>query len=337
MSQKSSLTPPTSIVSSICIIYSLLIIFWLCLRWLLFDRAWPLALINTTIFYFFLPLPILIVVAIYQRHKGAIIFLLVPLCVFLFFWGALFLPTLSSSLELSQGIKVMSYNVLFSNKTPDALASSIISALPDIVGFQELTPSIIESLKTNLLAIYPYHTFDLFESQGVGLLSRHPITSATKFPFPPSDLRALHTIIDWHGQPIHVFVAHLSANNFFNNPVSQLPQLALERYGQRAIQITRLEEELRLIEEPVILMCDCNLTDTSEAYFRLEQVLNDSYRAAGWGFGHTLHPPRMPFRVQRIDYVWHSDSFTSVNSYVGLAGGSDHHPVISTLVYNTED
>jgi vancomycin resistance protein VanJ len=315
--------------------YITFIVLWLLARAWLFDRVWPLAIITTSIFYIFLPLPILLLVALYQRHKWAVIALMLPICVFLFFWGSLFLPPAASTAgNPSQEIKAMSYNVLFSNETPEALANSIIFASPDIVGLQELTPEIIDSLKFNLLTTYPYHTFDRFKPHGVGLLSRYPILSADKFSFTPGDDRALHAIIDWHGQSVHVFVVHLSANNFFDHPLSQLPQLALARYEQRANQVTRLEEELSVIEEPVILMCDCNLTDTSEAYSRLEQVLNDSYRAAGWRFGHTLHAQGVPFPVQRIDYVWHSDSFTAVDSYVGLVGGSDHQPVISTLEYH---
>jgi endonuclease/exonuclease/phosphatase (EEP) superfamily protein YafD len=332
--------PSTStqrIVITVSLTYSLLVVLWLCLRWLFFDRFWPLAIINTTIFYFFVPLPILILITIYQRQKWAMTALLIPLFIFLSFWGNLFLPSASTTVEPAQEIKAMSYNVLFSNKTPDALAISIISASPDIIGFQELRPEIINSQKSNLSTTYLYHTFDMFEPRGVGLLSRYPIIEAVKFPFPPRNRLALHAAIDWDGQPVHVFVVHLSANNFFDNPLSQLPRLARERYGQRAGQITRLEEELSMIDEPVILMCDCNLTDTSEAYFRLKQILNDSYRSVGWGFGHTLHPPDLPFRVQRIDYVWHSDDFTPTHSYVGSAGGSDHHPVISTLGFTGQE
>ena len=337
MIHKPSTTFRQRIIFIVSAAYSSLVVLWLCLRWLFFDQLWPLAIINTTIFYFFLPLPILILITIYQRQKWATAALLIPLFTFLFFWGTLFLPQISTTIKPSQKITAMSYNVLFSNKTPDALAVSINSASPDIIGFQELRPAIINSLESNLSTTYPYHTFAMFDPRGVGLLSRYPIIEATKFSFPPRNRLALHTIIDWNGQPVHVFVVHLSANNFFDNPISQLPQLAMERYGQRAMQITRLEEELSMIDEPVILMCDCNLTDTSEAYARLKQMLNDSYRSAGWGFGHTLHPPDLPFRVQRIDYVWHSDDFTSESSYVGLAGGSDHHPVISTLAYNGKE
>ena len=324
--------------TTVCIAYSLLVIFWLFSRWLLFDQAWPLAIINTTIFYFFVPLPILILAALYQRHKWAIVALGLPVGVFLFFWGALFLPNPSPSTGASaQEIIAMSYNVLFSNQTPGALATSIVSASPEVIGFQELTPQIIDSLGSSLSEIYPYGTFDLFEPQGVGLLSRYPILSANKFSFPPRDNLALHTIIDWEGQPVHIFVVHFSANNFFDNSMAQLPQLALERYGQRANQITYLEKELSLIEEPIILMCDCNFTDTSEAYSRLNHVLNDSFRSAGWGFGHTLKPQGIPFRVQRIDYIWHNNNFAPINANVGLAGGSDHHPIISTLAYKGED
>ncbi len=324
----------------LCFSYSFLLIIWFILRWLMFDQFWPLAIINTTIFYFFLPLPILMLFTIMQRLKWSFIVLIFPLGIFVYFWGSLFLPPIdfaNNRTERKQ-LSAMSFNVLFSNQTPESLAASIESASPDIVGLQELAPHIVDSLKANTTDEYPYHTFDLFEPKGVGLLSRYPIISATKFYFPPRDDLALHTVIDVDGQLIHVFVVHFSANNFFDNPVSQLPGLATERYTHRANQIASLRKELKTVENPVILMCDCNFTDTSEVYFRLNQVLNDSYRSAGWGFGHTLHSGGLPFRVQRIDYVWHSDDFKTSTSYVvGQTGGSDHHPVISTLEYDGKD
>ncbi|WP_420642780.1 endonuclease/exonuclease/phosphatase family protein [Candidatus Leptofilum sp.] len=312
--------------------YSVGIGLWFGLRWLLFDRFWLLAIINTSIFYFFVPTPFLLFFAIYQHKRIAALSLILPTAIFLFFWGELFLPNLTSSPQGSaQELKAMSYNVLFSNPTPEAIAESINSASPDVIGFQELTPQIKDSLDFSLSETYPYNTFDVLGRQGVGLLSSYPILSVKQFPFPPNDQQALHAVIEWQDQPIHVFVVHFSANNFFDNPVSQLPELARERYGHRAKQITQIEKQLGQIDAPILLMCDCNFTDTSEAYFRLNKLLSDSFHSTGWGFGHTLHPTDFPIRVQRIDFVWHSDDLIPENSFVGLAGGSDHHPVISTF------
>ncbi|MCP4356739.1 MAG: hypothetical protein GY796_01820 [Chloroflexi bacterium] len=333
MSQKRFHTLNQNFITITIVAYTLLIVVWLLLRIIFFDTYWPIAIVNTTAVYCFLPLPILLLATLFISKKRVAAGLFIPLIAFLIFWGALFLPQSASITERSQPtIKIMSFNILGSNKSTAELIHAVTADTPDIVGFQELSPTSINAFKSEFQNSHPYHTFDIFEPRGVGLMSRFPITAVHKIPFPPYEL-ALHAIIDWEGQPVHIFVVHLSANNFFDNSLSQLPQLATERYGQRAYQITRLHEELAAIEAPILLLCDCNLTDTSKAYARMNSILIDSYKIAGWGLGHTLHPPGVPFRVQRIDYIWHSQEFVSTDSYVGLNGNSDHHPVIFTLMF----
>ena len=106
----------------------------------------------------------------------------------------------------------------------------------------------------------------------------------------------------------------------------------IRKAGNREKQIAILRIEITAIAGPVILMCDCNFTESSEAYGRLDALPDDSFRRAGRGFGRTLQPDTFPFRVQRIDYVWHGDELTAVDAYIGQSGGTDHHPVISALI-----
>ncbi len=107
--------------------------------------------------------------------------------------------------------------------------------------------------------------------------------------------------------------------------------LAKERYSRRESETIRLKQIMHELDQPVLLMCDCNMTDTSAAYARLRTALNDSFREAGWGFGHTFFPPQSPFPIQRIDYIWHSEDFTAIQAYVGQDGGSDHLPIVAKL------
>ena len=116
--------------------------------------------------------------------------------------------------------------------------------------------------------------------------------------------------------------------------MAEFVPLVLERYGRRAAEVTRIQEKIAGLDEPILLMCDCNLTDTSEAYARLDTVLDDSFREIGWGFGHTFYPPVAPSPIQRIDYVWHSDDFVAVKAFVGQDGGSDHLPIVAILGLN---
>lgn len=313
-------------------LYSAVILLWLALRYFFADAYWVLAIVNTSAFYCFAPLFLLLTPVILTRHKLAIGSLAIPLGVFLFLWGRLLIPAPPPS-DSSPFLEIMTFNVLISNTNTEKLIHAITAARPDVVGFQELSPTTSQAIRAQLAEYYPYATFDESQPRGVGLMSRFPITAVDRFPFPPKDL-ALHAEIDWNGQPVHVFVVHLSANNIFDNQsLRGLPQLTRERYAQRADQVTRLEDLLDAIPDPVILLCDCNFTDTSEAYGRLSTRLQDSYKKPGWGTGHTLYTQAVPFRVQRVDYVWHSDHFIALRSFVGQDGGSDHRPVVSTLSF----
>jgi endonuclease/exonuclease/phosphatase (EEP) superfamily protein YafD len=101
-------------------------------------------------------------------------------------------------------------------------------------------------------------------------------------------------------------------------------------YGFDA-EVARLEQELHAVRGAALLLCDCNLTDTSQAYAQLATFLSDSFREVGWGFGHSSFGQRAPYLAQRIDYVWHSEGLVALEAFIGPDGGSDHRPVIARL------
>jgi endonuclease/exonuclease/phosphatase (EEP) superfamily protein YafD len=313
--------------------YVTLIGVWLLLRAALGDRFWLLALINTAAEYLFVPLPFLLVAAAWKRNWSLLLGLTLPLVTFAILFGELFLPAaIQTSREGEQRLVFMSFNVLHLNKDYDAIVGAIRDMSPDIVGLQELSGQSTKALATALATEYPYHTLATFDPvRSVGLLSRFPIESVTTFSLPPLDL-SLHAIVRIDEQQVHAFVVHLSANNFAEYPVSELPYWVAERYARRAAEVVRLEQEIRPLGEPVVMLCDCNMTSTSETYTHLATFLNDSFREVGWGFGHTLYSGPVLALSIRIDYVWHSNDFVAIRSAPGRLGGSDHVPIVAELV-----
>jgi len=312
------------------ILYTFTIATWLILRLAFFDQFWPLALANTATEYLFVPLPLFIILTIWKQRWRLFVPLSIPIIAFAALFGELFLPSFASPETDELSITAMSFNVLYKNQMYDAIASSIHAASPDLIGLQELTePNAIHII--NLLKDeYPYYAYKPKDGISVGLLSRSPIEKADAFPLPPMDL-ALHAVINSEGERVHVFVIHLSPNNLFDYPTSEFVPLAIERYNRRANEVARLKDIISGLNEPVLLMCDCNLTDTSEAYAILDTFLDDSFREAGWGFGHTLQPRQAPFPIQRIDYVWHSADFAATEAFVEQDGASDHLPMVAKL------
>jgi endonuclease/exonuclease/phosphatase (EEP) superfamily protein YafD len=211
------------------------------------------------------------------------------------------------------------------------MATAIRQNSPDIIGFEEMHSYHYEGLKAELGIDYPYVAPEPETLVGgVGLLSRYPIEFAETFPLPPRNL-TLHAVLNINDARVHVFVVHLSPNNFFGYPVDQWLGLFEERYASRASETAQLKTMITAIAEPVIMVCDCNLADTSQAYETLRSFLTDTHREIGWGFGHTLIRPPYTVRTQRLDYVWHNAAFAATNITIGPQGGSDHLPVTAHL------
>jgi len=312
-------------------IYVALIALWLVLRAIFFDQIWWLALLNTFAIYLFVPLPLLLLAGLCRRHWALVFGLAIPTTAFFAVFGILLLPKPTTLQTHDATITAMTFNVLTSNKDTDALVSAIRVAQPDILGMQELTSGKRAGLRAAFSNELPYHTFDRPTSFGnVGLMTRFPIETARPITLPTGQ-PALYARLHVNGQRLHVFVAHLTPNHLFKNPAINLQTAASDAFARRADEIAFLREELHGVSEPALLLCDCNLTDTSQAYTELRSFLSDSFREAGWGLRNTNYASDIPFPMQRIDYVWHNAGLSAIAAEVGQAGGSDHLPVVVRL------
>ena len=132
-------------------------------------------------------------------------------------------------------------------------------------------------------------------------------------------------MLDVEGTPVAVYAAH--------------PPPPENRALPWAYDATTRDEELRRLREdyladeqgPVLLLCDCNMSDQSDVYKAMDAVLDDAFWEAGQGLGFTFQGG-LPFPFLRIDYVWHSDHFTPLGfEVVNDAGTSDHRPIVAEL------
>jgi endonuclease/exonuclease/phosphatase (EEP) superfamily protein YafD len=316
----------------LCWSYTLLIVLWLVLRIWVFDRLWWVALLNTLALYLFVPLVVLIPLALWRHRWPALLALALPIAGFISIIGVALLPR-SAAPPPTPGptITVMSFNLLARNRDIAAITAAIQANAPDLVGVQELTAETETKLAQALLPTYPYHVrlpADL--RAGVGLFSRHPLEDLLAYPLPPMHL-SLRGRVRIDDRALQIYVVHLSPNNMLGYPLREFPTLTAARYAARAAETTQLQQALQTSELPTMVLCDCNLTETSEDYVRLQQAATDSFREASWGFGHTLRVGQFPLPVQRIDYIWHTAGVVAVEAWVGPDGGSDHLPVSAKL------
>jgi endonuclease/exonuclease/phosphatase (EEP) superfamily protein YafD len=177
-------------------------VLWLLLRLVFFDTIWWLALLNTGALYLFLPLPILLGLALIRRCWRVLPALALPAAGFAWLFGALFLPAWPpAQLPVTPSLSVITFNLLYRNRDYAAIGATIAGARPDIIGIQELSRRQMTALRELLRPDYPYAQFHKPGNEaGVGLFSRYPITAATGFPLPPRNL-ALHAIVPTPAPP----------------------------------------------------------------------------------------------------------------------------------------
>ncbi|MBE9013715.1 endonuclease/exonuclease/phosphatase family protein [Pseudanabaenaceae cyanobacterium LEGE 13415] len=303
------------------------LLLWFGLRSLFFDRFWWLALLNTFAPYLFLPLFVLLPLAVWSREKRLSIALSLSCVLFI----ALFPPRLNfpATARRTEVLKVMTFNLLWSNQNYPKITQMIRSMDADIVGVQELQPKELPNLLKAISPIYPYHAIhpvDRFHT--VALFSRLPIESIKPLSDPPIG-RGLQGIVRYKDRSISVLATHLTPNNI---PLDRLVAETIDRYTRRAAETEFLKKFIPERSLPTIMLCDCNMTDSSETYYELRKVLKDSFQERGQGIGHTLVSNIVPFAVQRLDYVWHTGDLQPIEAFVGSDGGSDHLPVIASFI-----
>jgi endonuclease/exonuclease/phosphatase (EEP) superfamily protein YafD len=311
--------------------YVALIASWLVLRALAFDRLWWLALLNTFALALFLPLVALLPLALWRRQTRLLLALALPLVAFVWLFGDVLLPPLAPPATASPAITAMSFNVLWSNQDYPRIAQAIRAADPDIVALQELRPGHRQAIDAELGGDYPYRAVHPVDPS-VGLLSRFPIEAATPLADPPFP-RALLVRVRVSDRPLTVVAAHLTPTNMLDHGLARVPGTVAERYASRTDQVEALLVAVGAAEQPVIILCDCNLTDTSEAHARLRTGLTDSFAAAGWGLRRTMLAPGLSLPFERLDYIWYTAELRAVEAVVGQAGGSDHLPVVARLAW----
>jgi endonuclease/exonuclease/phosphatase (EEP) superfamily protein YafD len=329
--------PPAAARSSFSLFgwsYTAGILLWYGLRITFFDKLWWLALLNTLAFYLFMPLVLLLPLALWQRRWRLLLGLALPCAIFATLFGPLLLsPSKTPLAPNGATVTAMSFNLLWTNRDYQKVRSMVLAAQPDLIGFQEIRPADAPALASALADEYPYsafHPVDDFHT--VGLLSRLPIESIQ--PLADQPLRKGFQVIVRRGeQTLGVIVAHLAPNNMPLWPFSEFVAATQQRYAQRMAETNYLRQAVLDRTMPTLILCDCNMTDTSETYARLSTTVADSFQECGWGFGHTLTVAGIPLPVQRVDYIWHTGELRAVDAYVGQDGGSDHLPLIASFLF----
>jgi len=328
-------------------LYACLIGLWFILRLFWGDQFWWLALMNVFAPHLFLPLLLFGPLCLGTRRLMGYLGLMPPLVIFLWLYGALFLPGWPAKIADDVPLTIMSFNIWGGSRSGETARVILDNGVPDLVAIQELQPWMADVLLEEVGEFYPYHIFDTYwRSNGIGILSRYPLTelSSQLLFYPAWEIQIVEVMA--RNRAITVYNIHPHSSNVIDYLGVEYSQQLFDRIKQsfqtRQRLIQQLMADIRTRPGPVIVVGDFNSTDQSEVYTLLSSQLTDAHQAAGWGFGHTFpaysgrfRRVPIPPRQIRIDMIFYSAHFVALQSWVSpSAGESDHLPVLAKIAWH---
>jgi endonuclease/exonuclease/phosphatase (EEP) superfamily protein YafD len=224
-------------------------------------------------------------------------------------------PSREFSTEPSD-FRVLSFNVLTSNQSHDAVLSYLSECDADFIFLMEINPDWVEALSP-LDSDYPYFVkFPRPDNFGMTLYSRHPFVSHEIRFIEGVQVPLVHAVIDLGGHELEVIGCH---------PV---PPMGARQASARNDYLAGLTEITTTSTLPAVILGDFNATVWSPHLreFIKTTSLMDSGRKRRfqptWRWFN-------PFFSIPIDHVFHNAALSCTNRQIGPALGSDHRPVIT--------
>lgn len=325
-----------STISFLVIIYVILIALWV-ISWLsVGDATWWLILLNRLVPYFFVPVPVLLTVALFTHRFKLILLLVIPTLIFGLLYYPYLLPKLAQTKSNEADLSVMTYNVLFSNLEYDAVANVILTHRPDLVALQEVQPEMMTALQERLETEYPYSLIGFMNQYGTtAVFSRHPVTSSYVLDL-KVDRPAVVIKTEIKDREVTFIAAHLLAYGLWWVAWEDVPGVVVERTADQNRQAQLLIDEVKKQNGVAIIGCDCNSKETSSSYRILAKVMKSTTRQVGWIInGVELANAKRDTDLQHIDYVFYRGELNPISVYtIQDSGGSDHLPVLARYSFN---
>jgi vancomycin resistance protein VanJ len=346
----------TNVTAMLVIAYALFVLAWLAARAIWGDEWWGVALLNTFPAWLFLPIPVALLLAAFDRRAIVWAAAAVPILIWLALFGWRYLPpamrpgtclahapiaglaprpgagklsgNAAGGYGAGPGIRVLALNVLYTNPDMDRVATAISAAGPDLIAMPELTPAVDAGLAERLRKTYPCRTLSMLPGApfGIGIYSRWPFEDRGSLQ---TGLGLRSAAADVHTpQGVVRFVAlHPWATLADINSYARFSGSIRQSFRDREAQLAAICRYVDQLEgRPLILAGDFNMTEFSDAYRCLGERLHDAYREVGRGLGNTWPaatdydtPARdLPITaaLTRIDYVFYSEHWRAASAVV---------------------
>ena len=210
-------------------------------------------------------------------------------------------------------------NVLDSNTEFDRLFELLDEENPDVIALLEVTPEWLVELAA-LRADYPYSYAEARDGNfGIALFSRLPIKSANHVDSPPFGYPTINASLTIGEESLHLVATH--------------PMIPVGKkiYAARNEQLESLPGLLQKPAGATILIGDLNTAMWEPNYRALEKATGLRNSRRGFGILPTW-PTFMPFAMIPLDHLLVSEEIGVKSVRTGPRIGSDHLPLIVTLV-----
>ncbi len=230
-------------------------------------------------------------------------------------------------------LRVLTYNVKNGHYGQEEMTRNIQEAHADIILLQQSHGTYKDSLAKFL--------------QGWNTQVVNQYVFATKYPILEAELRdlsvstirihALRCRLKIKERVVTVYTVHLlsprSGLNALRNRSERFLERMMDNNQVRQIQAIRLGNYLKQEFGPVLLAGDLNAPVQSMLYQEMtDSNLYNAFNAAGRGYGYTfghISPARHDF--VRIDHIFLSREWVTLDCWTGSPVGSDHRPLIADL------
>lgn len=333
------------IVALFAWLYAGVIAFWLIWHQRYGDTIWWLALVNSFAPFLFAPLVLLLPVGFFVRTRAFWLGLALPIGLFLFFYGALFLPQwLPTHVATPKPLKIMTFNIWGESHSLETARVILQNDLPDIVAVQELSSGMFKHIMETAGQFYPYYIFDRGSGdEGLAVFSRYPLTKLTSKHFSDPGWQIQFMRVQVGERTFILYNCHPRSSNILRylRDSRSVSYEVTRSFAMRALLAEQLMDDIVERPEPILVVGDFNSTPQSDVYKILRAKLLDSQQEVGWGLGHTYPAQLTAFRqlplfprLIRIDMILHSPGFVALDNHLSLAHGeSDHLPVIAELAW----
>ena len=216
-------------------------------------------------------------------------------------------------------LKFLYANVRSKNRDHERLLDLINSERPDVIFLQETSTRWLEALQT-LESDYPFsYTAAREDNFGIAMWSRLPLVAATHVDSPPL------------GYPTIIATTRMGGTDLTLISTHPMNPLGHDNFVARNVQLHSVIELVAQASGEVLLLGDLNASVWDRHYHHFEE--STGLRNARRGNG-TLPtwPTFMPIAMIPIDHVLVSSGIGIADIKTGSRIGSDHLPLIVTVV-----